>query len=114
MDGIIRGMYESKESLCPVCWQPSKRFILGNGRWHHHQECACIEVRIHFRLLTAASRLDRDEFPLAVREQIAEDARNAPSHKYVTLALNVGAIRSSGRRWDLQMRRRMRGDPPRP
>jgi hypothetical protein len=51
---------------------------------------------------------------LGLREQIAEDARNAPSHKYVTLALNVGAIRSSGRRWDLRLRRRMRGDPPRP
>jgi hypothetical protein len=89
-------------------------FFFGSGSWHHFHGCACIEVRVHSELLTSDQRLRSDEFSIEAREQLSEDARNAPSHQYLVVSLSSGMQKKGKLRWSTRIARRKREDPARP
>lgn len=107
-------MTESIESICPVCTKPSRCYVLGGGRWYHHQGCACIEIRIHQRLIFWPHSQKIHSLTCEAREGFSLHARNLPAHQYLTVVPGVAPVGDDAPQVIVRVTRRKREDPAHP
>lgn len=107
-------MEELTKSICPVCERPSTLFITSLGRWHHHQECACNEVRIHEKLTDWSAGPKIRALSQEMRQSLSQQAREIPSHQYLSISMVKNAAAENNVEVVGRVARRRRSDPDSP